>query len=377
MSQSLARELEQLPADIASLLAEHRFNRERLLKLAERANADSPEPNRLSGKLSPPAAGQLQRLPSAGSEDYERLVESGRAALSRGECALILMAGGMATRMGGVVKSLVEVFPGKTFLDLRLAEIDSIRSKFGPAPLWLMTSHATDDPIREALGERSNNDDVATFRQELSLRLNPDGTLFRDASGRPSVHASGHGDLPDALKASGLLDRFVERGGRTVTIANIDNLGATLDPLLIGFHLQSENALTCELVENLGSDKGGIPVSVDGKAPIIVEDFRLPSDFDRKSVPVFNSNTFHVDARALSQTKVDWTFFRVQKQVDDKPAIQFERLIQELTAALDTNYVEVPRSGGASRFLPVKDFAELERRRDDIRAVATQRGMIQ
>ena len=32
------------------------------------------------------------------------------------------MAGGMATRMGSVVKALVEALPGRTFLDLRLAE---------------------------------------------------------------------------------------------------------------------------------------------------------------------------------------------------------------------------------------------------------------
>ena len=35
----------------------------------------------------------------------------------------------MATRMGGVVKALVEAFDGKTFLDLRLAENASAGKK--------------------------------------------------------------------------------------------------------------------------------------------------------------------------------------------------------------------------------------------------------
>ena len=39
-------------------------------------------------------------------------------------------------------------------------------------------------------------------------------------------------------------------------------------------------------------------------------------------------------------------------------------------------YARVPRDGAASRFLPVKDFDELAKRRDDIRAVAASRGMV-
>ena len=47
-----------------------------------------------------------------------------------------------------------------------------------------------------------------------------------------------------------------------------------------------------------------------------------------------------------------------------------------VTAALPAVYSRVPRDGVASRFLPVKDFDELARRRDDIRAVAEARGMM-
>jgi UTP--glucose-1-phosphate uridylyltransferase len=66
----------------------------------------------------------------------------------------------------------------------------------------------------------------------------------------------------------------------------------------------------------------------------------------------------------------------VEKKVDGKVAIQFERLLQELTSAMDAAYVRVPRDGSASRFLPVKDFDELAKRAGDIRAVAVARGML-
>ena len=71
-----------------------------------------------------------------------------------------------------------------------------------------------------------------------------------------------------------------------------------------------------------------------------------------------------------------YAWFEVEKKVGGRVAVQFERLLQELTAALPAVYARVPREGAASRFLPVKDFDELARRRDDIRAVARARGMI-
>ena len=63
-----------------------------------------------------------------------------------------------------------------------------------------MTSYATDDPIREALGGTLDGRRVDAFTQGVSLRLTPDGHLFRTADGAPSLHATGHGDLPDSIR---------------------------------------------------------------------------------------------------------------------------------------------------------------------------------
>ena len=55
--------------------------------------------------------------------------------------------------------------------------------------------------------------------------------------------------------------------------------------------------------------------------------------------------------------------------------IQFERLVGEVTSHLATRFLRVSREGEASRFLPVKDPAELEARRPEIEAVAKARGI--
>ena len=88
----------------------------------------------------------------------------------------------------------------------------------------MLTSHATDGPIREALGDRLDGVDVDVVRQHVSLRLTPEKTLFHEADGRPSPHATGHGDLVDAIREHGRLQRFIEAGGRYLWIANLDNL---------------------------------------------------------------------------------------------------------------------------------------------------------
>jgi UTP--glucose-1-phosphate uridylyltransferase len=236
-----------------------------------------------------------------------------------------------------------------------------------------MTSAATDDKIRAALGGRLDGERIAAFPQELSLRLEPSGDLYLDESGLPSEHAPGHGDLPDALKKSGLLERFVARGGRTLLATNLDNLGGTVDPAVLGFHLDHGKPVTSEVVDKLGDDRGGIPVRVDGKLRAL-EEFRLPKTFDPATVRVFNTNVFHIDARALLELGMKWRFYTVKKQVEGHAVVQFERILNEITGELDTVYLRLPRTGERARFLPVKDFDELERRRPEIEMVARARG---
>ena len=220
-------------------------------------------------------------------------------------------------------------------------------------------------------------DRVTTFEQHVSLRLTPEGSLVLDEHGHPSVYSTGHGDLPDALRQSGLLQRFVARGGKTVWIANIDNLGATIDPVILGFHLTHGAPVTVEVVDKVGTDRGGVPVRWQGR-PIITEEFRLPLAFDPSLVRVFNTNTFLVDAARLASLAMQWTYVEVEKKIGEPPAraVQFERILGEITAALEPRFLCVPRTEGESRFLPVKDVPELLLRRPEIELIARQRGLI-
>jgi len=372
---NLERALSALPAQTLELLAAHRFDPSLLRSLALRMLSGDIS-NFVTGTIEPPSSTDVVDLPAPGTPEHVELSEKGRAALESGQCAMVVLAGGMATRMQGVVKALVEALPGRTFLDLRLAEQRSLARTYGAVPpLWLMTSHATRAGIEAALGDRRDGYDLATFSQGLSVRVTAEGQLFPEDDGAPSLHAPGHGDLPDALSQSGLLSRFLDRGGRYVLVTNLDNLGGGLDPLLVGMHLDQRRPVTCEVVDKLGTDRGGIPARVDGR-PVVLEEFRIPSTFDPNVVRVFNVNSFAFDAEALATLDFPWTYFKVEKTVGGRKAIQFERLINEVTFHEDTTYLRVPRQGAGARFLPVKDHAELEARRPEISLIAQARGML-
>jgi UTP--glucose-1-phosphate uridylyltransferase len=114
MTEMLLREdLANLDEAVRARLALAGFDAEHLVRLARQlferassARADT-ERNRIQGLVEPPAEGDLLQAPVAGYPGYDGLVALGRSALLRGEVAFCVMAGGMATRMGGIVKALV------------------------------------------------------------------------------------------------------------------------------------------------------------------------------------------------------------------------------------------------------------------------------
>ncbi|HEY1812151.1 MAG TPA: UTP--glucose-1-phosphate uridylyltransferase [Kofleriaceae bacterium] len=343
----------------ARALARFGFDAQLLAKFSERAAAR--ESTTITGTIAPLEPGDASALPPPGTSEHDRLTTLGTQAIARREIGVVILAGGMATRFGGVVKAAVPVAGGKSFLAVKVGDAQLA----GRVPIFVMTSAATHDRIGQQIRDERFTG-VECFPQLASLRLTPAGELVKP----PEAYATGHGDLTFALRASGVLARFRAAGGKVLYMSNVDNVAATLDPTVIGAHLASGAAITAEVVRKEHGDRGGAPARVDG-VPQIVEAFRFPKGFDQDRLELFNTNTFAFDAAAIDRD-FDLTYFRVEKSVDDAKVIQFERLVGQLTAFLPSHFLEVPRS----RFLPVKDPDELEARRADIEALLRSRGLL-
>lgn len=366
-----------LDSDTRALLDRFGFDENQFGALQQRfvQGGFGADGNRLRGRVEPPADADLVRLPAIGTEARNALAERGIEAMRRGQVGCVVLAGGMATRFGGVVKAAVPAIGDRSFLSLKLGGIrlgaEQIDAR---VPAYVMTSFATDTQIRSMLKELDCPAvPVSAFAQFISLRLRPDGELFRENK-QLSPYAPGHGDLSFALRRSGILSRFIAEGGRLLYMSNVDNLAATLDPAVIGAHLASGCAVTAEVVSKDPGDAGGAPARVDGTLQI-VESFRFPVDFDESCIPVFNVNSFVLDATAIDRDfPLSW--FVVRKKVAGQEAIQFEHLVGELTAFLNTQCLHVEREGPDGRFQPVKDPEELARRAPRIEAMLRGRGVL-
>ena len=316
----------------------------------------APGANVVPGDVEPPQPGDLTDALRPGEPGFEQAVAVGTEALRSGSIAIVVLAGGMATRFGGGVKAVAEAIDGRSFLQVKLEETRRLATAIGGRiPEALMTSFATDETVADHLAERGLGE-PARFVQPAAPRLRPDGSVFVGADGRPSPYGQGHGDLFSALRASGTLDALVTAGVRSVMVSNVDNLAARLDPLIVGMHLQAGTPLTVEVVAK-DRDTGGAPARVDGR-PRLLEAMQFPPDFDQERVPVFNTNTALITVEALA-TPHDLTWLVAEKQVDGERVIQFERLYHELSAHVPTTYLVVPRTGPRGRFLPVKEPADL------------------
>ena len=324
----------------------------------------SAESNLIRGTIEPPTDDDVTPLPAPGTAAHDAARTAGLDALARGEVAQIVLAGGMATRFGGVVKAVLTAVDGRSFLEAKLLQTTALeRALDCSVPVALMTSFATDNAVRAHVGERDLGAPLV-FHQFVSLRLEASGDLFLDGEGRPSLYAPGHGDLLEAVRRSGTLAALRARGVRVVTISNVDNLGARVDPVVVGAHLLGGMPLTCEVARKEG-DMGGAPVRVNGKLRL-VEGPCFPESFDQGLAPVFNTNTALIDIDALD-VDYDLSWLYAQKSVDGRVAVQLERLYHEVSAFVPAQYLEVPRRGPRGRFSPIKTPADLERAQDDLR----------
>ena len=275
------------------------------------------------------------------------------------------MAGGAGTRFGGAVKALVPVLGGRTFLDLKLE--DARRSGAPPARpvrVAIMTSPLTHGAIARRVRREP---DVSVFEQRMLPRLTPQLEIAREPDGAPSLAPAGHGDFFRALREEGIGAALAARGVRVLYFTNVDNLGATLDPVVIGAHLALGRAMTVEVTARRSPagklDAGAAPVRAGGRV-MLVEQVRAEDH------PLISTNNIAFDLHAILAREVALPWRVARKQVDGRPVLQLEQITSEVTGLagpdgrplFPTRFLEVPRDDAATtRFEPVKEQEDLPR----------------
>lgn len=324
-----------------------------------RSGARPPIANRVSYDprvpQTPPAA--LAALPERLRRDLEA---EGRAALEAGRVAQLVLAGGMATRFGGGAKGVVEVFDGprSSFLALRVAH--AVRYGEG-VPTALMCGVHTIDPCTEHLDRLEWLGLAAERRlsyvQPTLPRFADDGTPLPSGARASTGHGAAVLGLAGALGQS-----LRALGVQTVFVANLDNLGAKLDPTVVGWHLRQVvegAALTLEAIARPPQRVGSFIAEGPQGWPVMVEDFRLDAETAARPYTHCGINSMWLELDALAGLpELDW--FVVRKSVTDPQGVaynvlQLEQLLGQVSELVPTAVLEV----GGERFVPIKTRADL------------------
>ena len=362
-----------------------------------------PKANRLSQPPAPLTDAPADLRPTAPGADATRgrLTTKGEAAIKDGKVAILVLNGGMATRFGGGAKGIVPVVPGHddvSFLAIKLAEIKQRAEAVGGAiPVVLMHSFATEGPSEEHLNTIEwggiPEADRYAFSQSIMPRVLPDGTPLQDlpesADLAPTAlySAPGHGDTLGRLRGSGVLGKLRARGVEHILVSNVDNVGASLDPFVLGAHIEKTEqgaGISVEVVRRVDGDAGGCIAQLPSNgSPAIIEGFRLPEGTDLADYPHFNTNTLWLSASAVD-VDIPLTWFAVRKKIawpeggqtltDGKlEVVQFERLIGQATEFIPSAYLDVDRD---RRFLPIKTRDDLAAAAGDMERFAKEAGLL-
>ena len=300
---------------------------------------------------------------------------------------LIKLNGGLGTGMGlERAKTLLEVKNGLTFLDLIAKQIIHLEesSDVGAPKVLLMNSFSTSEDTAEALAKYPALGDPSQLELLQNRVPKIDAKTFEPATSSASPDLEwcppGHGDLYVAIAESGTLDRLLAEGVRYAFISNGDNLGATLDPRLLGYFAASGKPFLMEVTRRTASDRkgghlcadaatGGLRLRESAQCP----DADTDSFQDITRHQFFNTNNLWLDLQALRDALdvnggiLPLPLIKNTKTLDprDKQSTEVFQLETAMGAAIgcfeNAGAIEVPRS----RFAPVKTTSDLLALRSD------------
>jgi len=334
---------------------------------------------------------------------------AGEAALAAGEVGVVTLAAGAASRWtegAGVVKALHPFCKfadrHRTFLEVHLAKSRATGVSSGAFPPHVATtSYLTHGPISGFL-ERTGNHGFPgsvklSFGQSIGLRMVPmvrdlrfeweevaqqilderaqkmrdslrtalmgwarqagEGTDYRDNLPLQCLHPVGHWfEIPNLLLNGTLADLIEEQPSlKTLLMHNIDTLGASLDPGLLGVHRRLGGALSYEVIGRRLEDRGGGLARVNG-VPRLVEGLAMPREEDEFKLTYYNTLTNWIEIDPLLGL---FGLERGDLRDRQKVAEAVRRLAQKLPTYVTIKEVKKRWGHGQEDVFPVAQFEKL------------------
>jgi UTP--glucose-1-phosphate uridylyltransferase len=321
-------------------------------------------------------------LPDAESLDAHR--EVGRARLDT--VVVIKLNGGLGTSMGlNRAKSLLPVRGRLSFLDLIARQVLALRDRVGSRiPLVFMNSFRTaadSERVLAAYPDLVSKDLGLGFLQNRVPKILSDGMAPAVFPDDPELEwcPPGHGDFFTAIAASGLLDRLLEAGIEYAFVSNADNLGAVIEPAILGFMVAEGTDFLLEAADRTAADrKGGHLCRLRNHRLALRESAQCPPEAESAFQDVsryryFNTNNVWLHLPSLAQLLIaHHGFLPLPTIVNRKtlnPRDPSSPPVFQLETAMGTAISLFPRAAAIRvprrRFSPVKNTNDLLAIRSD------------
>ncbi|WP_162053338.1 UTP--glucose-1-phosphate uridylyltransferase [Pontibacter pamirensis] len=376
-------------------------------------------------------------------EELSPTKKTGEEAVKTGKVAVMSLAAGVGSRWtkgAGVIKALnpfVEIEgEHRSFLEIHMAKTRKVAEKYDAnIPHIVATSYLTQAPIQKQLEKTQNfgydgsiylsegrsigqrfvpmERDLRFMWEEMPQEtLDENKQKVRDAVRQSMINwakSKGEGtdyvdniaaqrfsplghwyEVSNLLRNGTLAKLLLEQPQlETIMLHNIDTLGADVNPAALGYHLESENALTFEVVPRRIEDRGGGLALVNGYVRLL-EGLAQPREEDELNLSYYNSMTTWIQidpllklfgltrkdlqkgdeaqlakaVRSVAQRIPTYVTIKDVKyrwghgQEDIYPVAQIEKLWSDMSALADVKcgYIAVPRYRGQQ----MKDPAQLD-----------------
>ncbi len=304
---------------------------------------------------------------------------------------VVRLNGGLGTTMGlERAKSLLKVKDGHTFNDVIALQLRALGGATSISiPLIHMTSFSTDGDVQNVMRQYSDLSPQglpATFLQHKHPKIYLDTlTPAQEEAEELNWNPPGHGDIYASLIATGLAEKLLAMGKRYLFVANADNLGATVEPAILGYLAKTGAPFLMETAERTKADaKGGhlarrrstgrLLLRESSQAPTTESGEIIPHFQDVSLYRHFNTNNIWLDLEAVVDVArthdgtVPLPLISNKKTVNprDKSSRKVVQIETAMGAAIEVfegaRALQVPRS----RFAPVKSNNDLLVVRSDV-----------
>ncbi len=339
----------------------------------------------------------------------EELRAAGRAALARGELAVVTLAAGAGSRWtqgAGVVKALHPFckFDGahRTFIEVHLAKSRKTGQAAGKVPPHVFTTSylthaATEEFLRERQNYNYNGPLLLSPGRSIGLRMVPmvrdlrflweempqqrldeqqqkvreslrgalmawarqagEGGDYTDNLPAQCLHPVGHWfEVPNLLRNGVLARLLAERPQlKHLLVHNIDTLGADADPGMFGLHLREDACLTFEVITRRLEDRGGGLARVNGRLRL-VEGLAMPREEDEFQLRHYNSNTCWINIEKLLEV---FGLARADLADAEKVAAAVRAMAARMPSYITIKDVKKRWGHGQEDVFPVSQFEKL------------------